>query len=91
MPITGTKIMPEGAEMVKGYAGRLTEVWRLTGDGSATTYALTAQSGRYIESIIGMGFTHNVSAATPSLSATLTFATAPGNTLTFDVQVNTRE
>jgi len=64
------------------------EKWRLTGDGSATTVTLTAAFGRRIVAVDAGAVTHDITSSTTT-QVTLTFASAPGNNLTLDVNLYT--
>lgn len=86
MAITASRVLPPSPEIYPTGGGRLTETWRLTGDGSSTTVTLTAETLDYVEAAPNGTITHNITASTVK-SVTLTFATAPGNNLTLDVDL----
>lgn len=74
--------------MMKGSAGRMTEIWRLTGDASATSVVVTSDFiSRVITCVVGGGpaASHNITAATGK-AVTITFATAPA-AVSFDVRL----
>lgn len=85
MAIGAAKVWPASPEMSKGSGGNLTETWRLTGDGAATTVTITSHSIRQIRTAVGSGnWTHNITSSSGK-SVLITFAAALGNGLTLDV------
>jgi hypothetical protein len=75
---------------MKGPAGRMTERWRLTGDGASTTYLLQPDTRGRVESAAGDGnWSHDIPAngVISSTGFTITFAAAPANGATYDVDV----
>ena len=86
MALTAARVLPVGSEILPRAGGRLSEFWRLTGDGSDVDVVITSQTLDYIEAVNANGASHNITSATTT-AVTLTFATAPGNLLTMDVEL----
>jgi len=88
MAIAVTYIGPVGECAAQGKSGA--DLYRLAGDGSATTVTLTAHKSAAVQVIKGIitsqSVSHNITSATTNAVA-LTLAAALGNGLTGDVLV----
>lgn len=87
MAITSSRTLPVGNEKLPMRGGRAQEVHQLTGDGSATSIAITTVTVPKVEAVSCAGATYTVSGQT----VTLTFGTAPGNGLKLDAIITGRE
>lgn len=78
MPMTATQVWPDAPAIAPARDGLRREIWRLTGDGSATSIAVTASTLTKVLAAIGAGDSTNDAAGTGA-TVTFTFAAAVAN------------
>lgn len=70
---TATRVTAGYSRQNIPFAGYHTEIWRLPAGDANDTATITPATGRFIVSVLGGSFAHNLSSAGTSTSLTLTY------------------